>query len=82
MDIPARQIEGLQRKVSFSVGLSEDYYEGGDLELMISRDLQHSFKLSRGDIVAFPSFVLHRVTPVTSGLRNALVGWGLGPNFV
>ena len=82
MDVPARQLEGLQRKVSFSVGLSEDYYEGGDLELMISRDSQHSFKLSRGDIVVFPSFILHRVTPVTSGIRNALVGWGLGPNFV
>ena len=82
MDIPARQIEGLQRKVSFSIGLSEDYYEGGDLEFMISRDLQHSFKLSRGDIVVFPSFLLHRVTSVTSGCRKALVGWGLGPNFV
>jgi PKHD-type hydroxylase len=82
MDISPRQLEGLQRKVSFSIGLSKDYYEGGEFEFMISRDTQHSFKLSRGDMLVFPSFLLHRVTPVTSGIRNALVGWGLGTNFV
>ena len=82
MDIPARQIEGLQRKVSFSVGLSDDLYEGGDFELMVSRDSHPTFRLGRGDIVVFPSFLLHRVTSVTCGCRKALVGWGLGPNFV
>tara|TARA_B100001029_G_scaffold27942_1_gene20243 strand:- start:386 stop:997 length:612 start_codon:yes stop_codon:yes gene_type:complete len=83
MDISARQIEGLQRKVSFSIGLTDkDSYEGGDLDFMQGSDSEYSFKLGRGDIVVFPSFLLHRVTPVTSGCRKSLVGWGLGPNFV
>ena len=82
IDIPARHIEGLQRKVSFSIGLSDYSYEGGDFEIMTSRDSLYSVKLTRGDVIVFPSFLLHRVTSVTSGCRKALVGWGLGPNFV
>jgi PKHD-type hydroxylase len=39
-------------------------------------------KLGRGEIVIFPSFILHRVTPVTKGKRRVIVGWALGPNFV
>jgi PKHD-type hydroxylase len=29
----------------------------------------------------FPSFVLHRVTPVTKGTRYSLVAWVSGPPF-
>ena len=36
---------------------------------------------SRGNLVAFPSYVLHQVTPVTSGIRKSLVAWGAGPKF-
>jgi PKHD-type hydroxylase len=32
----------------------------------------------RGAFIAFPSFVLHRVTPVTRGTRWSLVAWILG----
>ena len=32
----------------------------------------------RGSIVVFPSFVWHRVKPVTSGTRYSLVIWNLG----
>ena len=35
----------------------------------------------KGSILIFPSFVEHRVTPVTKGVRKSLVGWYEGPKF-
>jgi len=31
-------------------------------------------------MIVFPSHVLHRVTPVTRGVRRSLVGWIGGPH--
>jgi hypothetical protein len=36
---------------------------------------------TRGAIIAFPSFFPHRVTPIISGTRKALVVWATGPEF-
>jgi len=43
-----------------------------------------SAPLSRalGSISFFPSYTIHEVTPVTSGVRYSLVGWACGPAFV
>ena len=67
------------RKISFSVGLSNiNDYDGGDF--MIKIDINEKvFKLDRGDVIAFPSWMLHKVSPVTRGMRRTLVGWGNGP---
>ena len=35
----------------------------------------------KGSIIVFPSFVWHRVKPVTKGLRYSLVNWNLGWPF-
>ena len=40
---------------------------------------ERSYKLDKGEIFVFPSWMLHRVTPVTKGKRKVIVGWGLGP---
>ena len=72
------------RKLSFVLGLSDpNSYEGGELQLNLygSADNPHSLKIKRGDLLVFPSFVSHRVTPVTSGERMTLVGWVVGPKF-
>lgn len=72
------------RKLSFVVGLSDPAaYEGGELELNTGGDADkaHGMKIRRGDLVVFPSFVPHRVKPVTSGQRMTLVGWAVGPKF-
>ena len=37
--------------------------------------------LSQGSICVFPSFVWHRVKPVTKGIRYSLVLWNLGYSF-
>jgi hypothetical protein len=35
-----------------------------------------------GTVIVFPSYLAHCVTPVTKGVRWALVGWVHGPSFV
>ena len=69
------------RKMSISVQLSdENDYEGGDLEFMINQK-QVKAPRKRGTVIIFPSFILHRVTPITKGKRRSLVGWISGPPF-
>ena len=67
------------RKLAFVVQLTDPAdYDGGDLEIMNSRDPQ-PMPRDRGVIIMFPTFILHRVTPVTRGTRRSLVGWIGGP---
>lgn len=70
------------RKLSIVVQLSDPVeYEGGVLELQPhGRDVLRMRK-QRGLIVAFPSWTLHQVTPVTQGNRQSLVAWISGPPF-
>ena len=70
-----------RRKVSVVVQLSTpEEYEGGNLEFHIRKD---TFKApqQKGDVIVFPSFFMHRVTPVTKGVRKSLVIWISGPPF-
>lgn len=70
------------RKLSVVMQLSDPReYEGGDLELKPSGDEVVKIKKQRGLIVAFPSWTLHQVTPVTKGSRQSLVVWITGPAF-
>ena len=69
-----------QRKLSVTIQLSDDDYEGGDFEF--HKDLaQPSDIRRRGTVIVFPSFFYHQVTPVTKGIRKALVGWYEGECF-
>jgi PKHD-type hydroxylase len=78
------------RKLSVTVTLSNPKdYKGGELEFDF-RNLDPNKKpkikkcteiLPKGSLVVFPSFVWHRVCPVTSGERNSLVIWNLGYPF-
>jgi len=71
----------VQRKLSFSIILSEpDEYEGGDFEFFDGDPIQVKARKS-GDVIVFPSYLQHRVTPVTMGVRRSLVGWASGPKF-
>lgn len=40
-----------------------------------------SAPLAQGTATVFPGFVLHRVTPVTTGARYSLTVWAHGPAF-
>ncbi len=69
------------RKISVSIQLSRpEDYDGGDLELFFI-DRPQKVERARGALIAFPSFVLHRVAPVTRGTRWSLVAWVLGTRW-
>lgn len=69
-----------QRKLSLVLQLDEPMdYEGG--ELWLHGKTKMCVPKEKGHMICFPSYTLHRVTPVTSGLRRSLVAWVLGPEF-
>jgi PKHD-type hydroxylase len=69
------------RKLSVVLQLSDPKdYEGGELQLNTGSNIS-SVPKEEGLLCFFPSFVLHRVTPLTSGLRTSLVTWLCGANL-
>jgi len=68
-------IQEVRTDVSFTLFLDDPAsYQGG--ELVINTTAQtFSFKLAAGSMVLYPAGELHRVTPVTQGVRHAVVGW-------
>ncbi len=69
------------RKLSITFQMSNPAdYDGGDLE-MNATGRPESLPRERGKLILFPSYQLHRVTPVTRGKRCALVAWIGGPPF-
>jgi PKHD-type hydroxylase len=69
------------RKISVTIQLSSpDDYEGGDLEFWVGRTPD---KAPREHLLAilFPSYLMHRVTPITKGVRKSLVVWVGGDTF-
>jgi len=85
--------KGKVRKLSMTCQLTDgSEYEGGELEFDFRnydphmRDesihkVQCKEILPKGSIIVFPSFVWHRVKPVTKGVRYSLVMWNLGYPF-
>ncbi len=73
------------RKVTMVVQLSDPKdYDGGDLEFkFLNEHLKEGSEVlkQRGTVITFPSFIPHRVTPVTKGIRKSLVFWMEGPAF-
>lgn len=63
------------RKLSASIQISASHeYDGGDLELWGSSSVDRE----KGTLIVFPSYLLHRVAPVTRGVRFSLVAWAIG----
>jgi len=85
--------EGRIRKLSMTCQLTDgSEYEGGELEFdfrnyapHMREENKHLIKakeiLPKGSIIVFPSFLWHRVKPVTKGTRYSLVMWSLGYPF-
>lgn len=71
-----------QRKVSITVQLSDtNEYEGGDLEIWSGGDEGRKMPRGKGTVVIFPSYMMHRVTPVTKGTRKSFVLWVGGEHY-
>jgi PKHD-type hydroxylase len=72
----------ITRKLSFSLILSDpSEYKGGEFEFFIDGN-PVTFEQPKGRILAFPSYIMHRVNPVTEGVRKSIVVWAMGPRFV
>lgn len=82
-------LKGKMRKLSVTLSLSDgNDYEGGDFEIdfrntspgvenkVILKELRN-----KGSLVVFPSFIWHKVHPVTKGRRLSLVLWNSGEPF-
>jgi PKHD-type hydroxylase len=68
----------LQRRLSLTLQLSDpSSYEGGDLQFKAGEEITSAAR-ARGTLIAFPSYLVHRVTPVTSGTRKSIVAWVAG----
>ena len=79
LDIGPRELSW--RKISLTIQMSEDEdYKGGELEFMKG---PNAIKAPRGKgvVVIFPSYLLHRVSPVTKGTRKSMVLWVGGGRY-
>lgn len=78
---------GSKRKVSITIQLSEsDEYEGGELQITSGGDTSNDWGAQTcprggGVAVLFPSYMMHRVSPVTKGTRRSLVLWVGGSHY-
>ena len=73
------------RKLSMSLCLShENSYQGGDFLISTlepgNKKKIHKIKelKGKGSLIVFPSYTIHKVEPVTKGIRHSLVIWYLG----
>lgn len=78
LDIGGEESAG--RKISMVVQLSDpNDYEGCNLELASQSQVMTAPR-EQGTVVTFPSYILHRVTPLNKGIRWSLVTWVSGYN--
>jgi PKHD-type hydroxylase len=69
------------RKLSVTVQLSDpSEYEGGGFEFAECQTPDASSR-QKGTVLVFPSYLQHRVLPITSGTRKSLVAWFEGPRW-
>lgn len=75
--------QGPTRKLSGVLFLSDPKdYEGGDLQICNGPEDIITIEPKKGRMVFFPSFTIHKVNPVTKGVRYTAVNWARGPAFV
>lgn len=70
---------GKTRKLSMTIVLNDDY-EGGEFEFLSMGG--QLIKEKMGTVIVFPSYIQHRVRPVTKGTRYSLVVWFCGEPFI
>ena len=65
----------IDRKLTVICSLNDEY-DGGELMF-----LDTHVRLKKGEIIVFPSYLPHKVSPVTAGIRKSAVLWLTGPSF-
>jgi len=63
-----------------AISILNDDFEGGKFYIINGHEKTYPIQ-QKGDIIVFPSFMVHGVEPVTKGKRFTVVTWLLGPYF-
>ena len=72
-----------RRKLALTVQLSDpSEYDGGEFEVWFGGSEEFvEVPRQKGDVIIFPTFLMHRVKPIIRGQRKALVFWTGGEPF-
>lgn len=73
------------RKLSLTLLLNDPTidFDGGEFFVCDgNQELTPPIVIPKGRIIVFPSFMTHKVNPVTRGYRKSVVIWVTGPKFV
>jgi PKHD-type hydroxylase len=84
LDLGETLHSSITRKMTMVMLLNESGkdFTGGEFQINVGRESEaKTFDIEKGSVILFPSFVLHRVKPVLSGVRKSLVIWVEGPKF-
>jgi PKHD-type hydroxylase len=82
VDGSLRDLNVVPRKLSMTLLLNDpSEFEGGEFQIKTESDTPITVEQKKGRAWFFPSYHLHRVSPVTRGVRKSLVLWIGGPEF-
>jgi len=73
-------MHGNETRKLTALAILNDDFEGGKFFIMNSHEKIY-LPQEKGDIIVFPSFMVHGVEPVTKGKRYTVVTWMVGPYF-
>lgn len=68
-------------KLTAILNLSENKFTGGEFDLFVNGPIRIPQIDNPGAMLVFPSFIPHRVNPVTTGQRITLSRWVIGPTW-
>jgi|SRR6056300_1447571 len=68
-------------KFTLLINISTEKYEGGDFFIFENNEKQVSEFSNPGDVIMFKSYLNHKVSPVTKGVRKSLAFFIEGPKF-
>jgi PKHD-type hydroxylase len=68
-------------KLTVIINISTESFQGGQFQLFRHGIMTAEELTKPGSMIIFPSYIPHRVLPVTQGTRKSLSWWVLGPKF-
>jgi prenyltransferase beta subunit len=68
-------------KLTLLINLSQKEYEGGQFYIFNTNEIEVKELNTPGSAIIFPSFLNHKVMPVTKGERRTLALFLIGPKF-
>lgn len=68
-------------KLTVIVNISDSNYSGGEFKLFLGDEVVVDSINKSGNVLIFPSFIYHKVTPITFGIRKTLSFWLTGPSL-